>query len=123
MNYIMYISQNTVVHNSISIYILVELYVNINRVVGYYYNQANCISFLYYYIWDECSHVSPVPGADVELAAVDDTGELKQHGEPATHPDPVLLRDGHHLLVVTHLLTEHLRGRNRMGIRNHILGC
>ena len=49
-----------------------------------------------------------VPCADVQLAPVDDTGEFKEHGEPAPHPHTVQVRHIHHLLMVTAVLLEHL---------------
>lgn len=46
-----------------------------------------------------------VPGADVQLAAVDDAGELEQDGEPASDPDTV---PGGHVHVVAGVLPQRL---------------
>uniref|UniRef100_A0A6B0V983 Putative secreted protein n=1 Tax=Ixodes ricinus TaxID=34613 RepID=A0A6B0V983_IXORI len=51
---------------------------------------------------------------DVQLAPVDDAGELEEDGEPAAHPDPVLL--GHRLIL-------HVVVPERLGLLRHVLGA
>ena len=46
------------------------------------------------------------PGPDVQLAAVDDAGQLKQDGEPPPHPHAVAGGDVH---VITGVLPEGLQ--------------
>lgn len=38
-----------------------------------------------------CSCTSTLPGSDIQLTPVDDTGQFEQHGEPSPHPHSVLL--------------------------------
>ena len=54
-----------------------------------------------------CSRHSP--RSDVELAAVDDATEFKQHRKPASHPHAVLLRHVQHLLLVAAVLAKQLQ--------------
>ncbi len=54
-------------------------------------------------------HNKFLPGANIKLAPVDDTGEFKEHGEPAPHPHPILLTDHHLLVWVAYVLLEHLQ--------------
>lgn len=46
-----------------------------------------------------------LPRPNVQLAAVDDARELKQDGEPTTHPDPIASSNVH---VITGVLSENL---------------
>ena len=52
-----------------------------------------------------CDQKALSPGPDVQLAPVDDAGELKQDGEPASHPHPVL---GRYIHVITGVVLEGL---------------
>lgn len=45
------------------------------------------------------------PGPHIQFAAVDDAGELKQDGKPASHPRPVTRS---HVHVVTGVLPQSL---------------
>lgn len=40
------------------------------------------------------------PGPDVQFTSVDDAGEFKQDGEPASHPDAVARGDIHVIACV-----------------------
>ena len=46
-----------------------------------------------------------LPGSDVQVAAVDNAGQLKEDGEPASHPHPV---PRGHVHVVTGVLPQSL---------------
>lgn len=54
-------------------------------------------------MWSEGPGLSP--GPDVQLAPVDDAGELKQDGEPASYPHPVL---GRYIHVIAGVVLEGL---------------
>ena len=51
-----------------------------------------------------------LPGPDVQLAPVDDAGELEEDGEPAPHPHPVLRG---HIHVITGVVFERLSEKRR----------
>ncbi len=49
---------------------------------------------------------SPLPGPDVQLASVDDAGQLEHDRKPASHPDTLFLWNGR---VFPRMLAETLK--------------
>ena len=54
--------------------------------------------------WGEAGR--PLPGPDIQLASVNDAGELKEDGEPASDPDSVTRS---HVHVIACVFLQHLQ--------------
>lgn len=97
-------------------YMNIDSYINIIRlnisILYILFNIFKC-DFL-----PHCSCTSTLPGSDVQLTPVDDTGQFKQHGEPPPHPHSVLLWN---IQILSSVIFEHLQQTHYMYHKQSLL--
>lgn len=97
-------------------YMNIDSYINIIRlnisILYILFNIFKC-DFL-----PHCSCTRTLPGSDVQLTPVDDTGQFEQHGEPPPHPHSVLLWN---VQILSSVIFEHLQQTHYMYCKQSLL--